>query len=169
MHADVCAEVQANPAENLVAQQRSLDRWRQEFNHVRPHEALGGKTPSEVYKVVERRRPSPHGFAYPKGYFVRRVAMTARSPCAVTVALSFSPSAASKWGSKPSTRRIVGWATNDTNDGTLALAALGDALQSRRPRAGLIHHTDRGSPYASDEYRAALSQRGHRREHEPHR
>lgn len=57
-------------------------------------------------------------------------------------------------------RRIVGWATSDTNDRTLALAALGDALQSRRPRAGLIHHTDRGSPYASDDYRAALSQRG---------
>ena len=73
MHADVSAEVQSNPAENLTAQQRDLDRWRQEFNHVRPHESLGGKTPAEVYKVVERRRPLAATFAYPKGYFIRRV------------------------------------------------------------------------------------------------
>jgi transposase InsO family protein len=57
-------------------------------------------------------------------------------------------------------RRVVGWATSDTNDRTLALAALDHALQSRRPRAGLVHHTDRGSPYASEDYRAALTQRG---------
>lgn len=57
-------------------------------------------------------------------------------------------------------RRVVGWATSDTNDRTLALAALDHALQSRRPGAGLVHHTDRGSPYASDDYRTALAQRG---------
>jgi putative transposase len=71
MHADVCAEVQARPAETLVEQQRVLDKWRQEFNHVRPHEALGGKTPAEVYKVVERRRPIAKSYAYPKGFYVR--------------------------------------------------------------------------------------------------
>jgi putative transposase len=42
----------------------------------------------------------------------------------------------------------------------LALAALDQALRSRQPRPGLVHHTDRGSPYASDEYRAALAKRG---------
>jgi putative transposase len=57
-------------------------------------------------------------------------------------------------------RRVVGWATSDTNDRALALAALDHALQSRRPRPGLVHHTDRGSPYASDDYRTALTQRG---------
>jgi len=57
-------------------------------------------------------------------------------------------------------RRVVGWATSDTNDRTLALAALDHALRSRLPRAGLVHHTDRGSPYASEDYRTALAQRG---------
>ena len=57
-------------------------------------------------------------------------------------------------------RRVVGWATSDTNDRTLALAALDHALRSRQPRAGLVHHTDRGSPYASEDYRTALAQRG---------
>lgn len=53
-------------------------------------------------------------------------------------------------------RRVVGWATSATNDRELALRALGQALRARRPRAGLVHHTDRGSPYASDDYRRAL-------------
>jgi transposase InsO family protein len=53
-------------------------------------------------------------------------------------------------------RRVVGWATSATNDRQLALCALEHALRARRPRAGLVHHTDRGSPYASDDYRAVL-------------
>lgn len=53
-------------------------------------------------------------------------------------------------------RRVVGWAGGVTNDTTLALAALRGALKSRRPPAGLLHHSDRGSPYASDDYRAVL-------------
>jgi transposase InsO family protein len=57
-------------------------------------------------------------------------------------------------------RRVVGWATSETNDRTLALAALDRALDQRRPAAGLLHHTDRGSPYASDDYQAALARRG---------
>ena len=57
-------------------------------------------------------------------------------------------------------RRVVGWATSDTNDRALALAALDDALRTRRPRAGALHHTDRGSPYASGDYRAALEAHG---------
>lgn len=73
MHADVCAEVQSNPAETILQQQRLLDRWRQEFNHVRPHEALDGKTPAEVYKVTERRRAVVGHYEYPAGFFVRRV------------------------------------------------------------------------------------------------
>jgi putative transposase len=73
MHADVCAEVQSDPAETLAEQQRRLDRWRQEFNHVRPHEALGGKTPVEVYKVTDRRRPVDKPYDYPSRFFVRRI------------------------------------------------------------------------------------------------
>ncbi|MDB5214507.1 MAG: Mobile element protein [Myxococcaceae bacterium] len=41
-----------------------------------------------------------------------------------------------------------------------ALAALTAALRSRQPRSGLVHHSDRGSPYASDDYRDALRLRG---------
>jgi transposase InsO family protein len=57
-------------------------------------------------------------------------------------------------------RRVVGWAISDTNDRALALEALNQALRLRRPPRGLVHHSDRGSPYASDEYRAALAAGG---------
>jgi putative transposase len=57
-------------------------------------------------------------------------------------------------------RRIVGWAASVTNDTALALDALGIALRERRPKPGLVHHSDRGSPYASSDYRDALNRRG---------
>jgi transposase InsO family protein len=58
-------------------------------------------------------------------------------------------------------RRVVGWAISASNDTNLALKALERAVASRPfLPLGLVHHTDRGSPYASDEYRAALSSRG---------
>ena len=54
-------------------------------------------------------------------------------------------------------RRVVGWAASDANDTTLALSALSMAVEHRKPPRGLIHHSDRGSPYASAEYRRALA------------
>lgn len=57
-------------------------------------------------------------------------------------------------------RRVVGWAASASNDTELALAALGNALRDRNPGPGLVHHSDRGSPYASGDYRRALARRG---------
>ena len=57
-------------------------------------------------------------------------------------------------------RRVVGWATSQNVDRHLALAALDQALTRRRPNAGLVHHSDRGSTYASGDYRRALKARG---------
>lgn len=55
-------------------------------------------------------------------------------------------------------RKIVGWAMGDHLQTSLATAALKMALQHRRPRASVLHHSDRGVQYASQEYRALLSQ-----------
>lgn len=57
-------------------------------------------------------------------------------------------------------RRAVGWAMSEANDTGLALEALSAATRSRRPAAKLVHHSDRGSPYASDAYRAELARIG---------
>ena len=48
-------------------------------------------------------------------------------------------------------RRVVGWAASANNDRQLALVALALANTARRPSGGLVHHSDRGSPYASDD------------------
>lgn len=53
-------------------------------------------------------------------------------------------------------RRVVGWAFADHMRTELPLKALQRALDARRPAPGLIHHSDRGSQYASREYRSML-------------
>ena len=57
-------------------------------------------------------------------------------------------------------RRVVGWAMAATMETTLVQSALDMALGNRSPSDGLIHHSDRGSQYASDSYRGALKQQG---------
>ena len=57
-------------------------------------------------------------------------------------------------------RRVVGWAMEQHMDRSLVLKALGMALKNRAPAKGLIHHSDRGSQYASEDYRQALTDMG---------
>src|SRR5215210_9075832 len=57
-------------------------------------------------------------------------------------------------------RRVVGWSTGDRLHRDLALAALRKAIAMRRPAAGLIHHSDRGSQYCSMDYQAELKANG---------
>ncbi|HTJ44833.1 MAG TPA: IS3 family transposase [Kofleriaceae bacterium] len=53
-------------------------------------------------------------------------------------------------------RAVVGWAVDTTLTTKLPLAALDAAIRRRRPGAGLLHHSDRGCQYTSDQYRLAL-------------
>jgi putative transposase len=57
-------------------------------------------------------------------------------------------------------RRVIGWHLSRDVDTRLTLAALNSAIVSRRPQAGLIHHSDRGVQYASGEYVSRLSEIG---------
>jgi len=57
-------------------------------------------------------------------------------------------------------RRVVGWASSETNDTALAMEALCKALKARRVNRGLLHHSDRGSPYASTIYQEKLKEHG---------
>ena len=57
-------------------------------------------------------------------------------------------------------RRIVGWATSDRLKKDLALKALRRAIALRQPEPGLVHHSDRGSQYCSDDYRRLLTAHG---------
>ena len=74
MHRTLKQETATPPAADRWAQQRALDRFRQEYNQVRPHEALGMQTPASVYepssRPYPRRAPEPE---YGESMLVRSV------------------------------------------------------------------------------------------------
>jgi putative transposase len=57
-------------------------------------------------------------------------------------------------------RKAIGYAVSTTLDTTLTLQALKMAIVGRKPGAGIIHHSDQGVQYASDEYVAELQSHG---------
>jgi len=74
LHRTLKQEVAVPPAQDRRGQQRELDRFRQEYNQVRPHEALGIETPARVYQPSEREysQPLPEP-EYPRTMLVRSV------------------------------------------------------------------------------------------------
>ena len=54
-------------------------------------------------------------------------------------------------------RKIVGWELDLNMEASLVIAALKQAIRSRQPCPGLIHHTDRGGQYAATDYRQLLA------------
>ena len=55
-------------------------------------------------------------------------------------------------------RKVVGWALGRSLQSSLPLSALNQAFERRQPGPGLVHHSDRGSQYASDDYVKRLEQ-----------
>lgn len=49
-------------------------------------------------------------------------------------------------------RKVIGWELGRTLENSLPLAALAAAIGSRKPKPGLVHHSDRGTQYASNDY-----------------
>jgi putative transposase len=57
-------------------------------------------------------------------------------------------------------RRVIGWALSRSLRSAFAVEALRHAIESRKPRPGLVHHSDRGVQYASDDYTELLRKHG---------
>jgi putative transposase len=57
-------------------------------------------------------------------------------------------------------RRVVGWSYGPRKDVALTLRALNNAVRSRRPRRGLVFHTDRGTEYAGTAFKERLTELG---------
>ena len=57
-------------------------------------------------------------------------------------------------------RFVVGWSVSASNDRHLAIRALENAIKRRCPEEGLLHHSDRGGPYTSEDYQRVLADRG---------
>ena len=74
MHRDLKAEATIPPAGNRSAQQRRFNVFREDFNHIRPHEALGQETPASLYQPSTRPFPSKlPPLHYPAHFEVRKV------------------------------------------------------------------------------------------------
>jgi putative transposase len=74
MHSRYQAEVACKPLSNRKAQQRRTNAWRHDYNHRRPHEALGQRTPGHLYKPSSRPLPwALPTLRYPKTWSTRRV------------------------------------------------------------------------------------------------
>jgi len=74
MHRELKADLTAPASSTRRAQQRRTDRWVRGYNGVRPHEALGQRTPVECYRKGRPYRwTNPLQLSYPKGWKVRSV------------------------------------------------------------------------------------------------
>ena len=74
MHADIANEIEGRIPGGIAANQAALDAWVEEYNAVRPNEAIGMLTPDEVFKPSERRYMGDFDILeYPAGYLPRKV------------------------------------------------------------------------------------------------
>ena len=73
MHRTLKTETAKPPAASAAAQQARFDRFREEFNAVRPHEALGQAPPATVYRRSPRAWREPEEPVYDAGHAARRV------------------------------------------------------------------------------------------------
>jgi putative transposase len=74
MHRDMACELEGCIDGDITVHQASLETWRQQFNHDRPHEALGMRVPAELYVKSPRRfYPGEIALSYPPEYLRRKV------------------------------------------------------------------------------------------------
>jgi transposase InsO family protein len=73
MHKDLKAEPIKPASVNMAAQQRRLQRWKKEYNELRPHESLSMGVPADYYRRSSRRLGEDDRIRYPKSYLKRRI------------------------------------------------------------------------------------------------
>jgi len=74
MHRDMKTELQGQIDGTLNEHQKVFDRWRKEFNEVRPHESLGMKVPADIYTKSQKKFCDENAeFKYGRGFKIRMV------------------------------------------------------------------------------------------------
>jgi len=74
MHADISREIEGKVRGGVLANQAVIDAWVEEYNSVRPNEAIGMKTPDEVFIPSERKYIGDYEeIEYPLGFLTRKV------------------------------------------------------------------------------------------------
>jgi hypothetical protein len=73
MHLDIARQLEHKPEKSLSVEQRRFDRWRYDFNSIRPHQALNMRTPQELYTPSVRSYLSDPIYLYPDSWETRYV------------------------------------------------------------------------------------------------
>jgi transposase InsO family protein len=74
MHGDIARELEGRIGGGIAANQAALDVWREEYNTIRPNEAIGMLTPSQLYTPSLRKYTGDFDeIEYPAGYLTRKV------------------------------------------------------------------------------------------------
>lgn len=73
MHVDLSQDIQGKISGGVSENQKAIDLWIDERNNLRPHQALGMKTPSAVYHKSERAYDDSEEVEYPLGYLERKI------------------------------------------------------------------------------------------------
>jgi transposase InsO family protein len=73
LHRDIQAELSRQRQPDAHQQQAAFDLWREQFNWERPHEALGGRCPGEIYQKSPRALPAEIVLDYGVGFTARKI------------------------------------------------------------------------------------------------
>jgi transposase InsO family protein len=73
LHRDIAAELATQKHPDLGSQQAAFDLWREEFNWQRPHEALEGRCPGEIYRKSSRTAPAMPVIEYGTDMTTRKI------------------------------------------------------------------------------------------------
>lgn len=73
MHRDLKAEATKPASANVMAQQKRFDRWREEYNHLRPHESLDMRKPADLFHASQRRLGETDKMEYPASYQIKKI------------------------------------------------------------------------------------------------
>jgi putative transposase len=143
LHKDIAAELEAFAALNRRAQQDACDRWRHDFNHHRPHEALAMRMPYEVYRrsdiVFDKAKAID--VVYPSHFITRLVSQVGVIKWRGGSVFISGALAARTVGLEPLTRRQfhvwfahrrLGLVDFSTTEGVFTPAPWNDGLNERR-------------------------------------
>ena len=73
LHRDIAAELSRQRQPDAQQQQAAFDVWREQFNWERPHEALGGRCPGQIYRKSPRAMPAEIVLDYGVGFSPRKI------------------------------------------------------------------------------------------------
>ena len=74
MHADIANEIEGKIKGGIAANQAFIDKWVEEYNSIRPNEAIGMKVPDDIYTLSPRKYKGEYDeIDYPFGFLTRKV------------------------------------------------------------------------------------------------